>query len=262
MVHSSGRKKQKNVGCRLDRYPPELLFHSLSFPDFDTIYPQKNFQYANGKPIFCSKEEDYAWHVAHRSFDHPAVAIIDVVRAKRAGIAFYRNKKNLWQLDSIPSQFILNAHPRFREQVSAGGVPVYFDNGVPKLALIKVQRPNFSTWEIAKGKLEVGESPKQAAIREIQEEMGHQMKIEVIGNLGTARFGLYTPEGDPRLKTLYMYLLEADSQQQNFTPAEKEGILDVAWFTLEEAKKAVTHRSLFRVMNRLEELLQEIAKQR
>lgn len=261
-MHNNAGKKHKNNGCRLDRYPPELLFHSLSLVDFDSMRQNEKFQYTNGKPIFCSKEEDYAWHVAHRSFERPAVAIIDVVRAKRAGISFYRNKKNLWQLDSIPTQFILNAHPRFQEQVSAGGIPVFFDNGVAKLALIKVQRPNFSTWEIAKGKLEMGESPKQAAIREIQEEMGHQMEIQVIGNLGIARFGLYTPEGEPRLKTLYMYLLETGSQQKHFTPALKEGILEVAWFTLEEAKRAVTHRSLFRVMKRLEGMIFNLEKEK
>ena len=254
--------KQWNFGCRLDRYPPELLFHSLSLNDFEQMRQNDNFGYTNGKPMFCSKEEDYAWHVAHRTFERPAVAIIDVVRAKRAGISFYRNKKNLWQITSIPKRFVLNGHPKYKEQVSAGGIPIFFDNGIAKLALIKVQRPNFSTWEIAKGKLEIGETPEQAAIREIKEEMGYKMDIKVLNFLGVARFGLYTPDGEPRLKTLYMYLLESDIQQKNFEPATEEGIVDVAWFSLEEAKKVVTHRSLFHVMKRLESMIGALEKER
>ena len=41
--------------------------------------------------------------------------------------------------------------------------------------MIQVRRRSGLTWEVAKGKLEPGESPWQAAIREVQEEIGCTM---------------------------------------------------------------------------------------
>ena len=42
------------------------------------------------------------------------------------------------------------------------------------MALIQVKRPHARTWELAKGKLEYGETPQMTAKREIFEEMGYE----------------------------------------------------------------------------------------
>ena len=67
------------------------------------------------------------------------------------------------EIEKIPVAAILNAHPNYAEQISAGGIPYIIEDGEYKIALIQMKRTHFHSWEIAKGKLELGETPLQAA---------------------------------------------------------------------------------------------------
>ena len=51
---------------------------------------------------------------------------------------------------------------------AAGGVVVRWDRGRPQVAL--VHRPRRDDWTFPKGHLEAGESPEDAALREVEEE--------------------------------------------------------------------------------------------
>ena len=191
-----------------------------------------------------SVHENQAWQVAHRQREDPRILVIDASRAQRAGVHFNRSRQGLWQAKSIPSRFLLNTLDGYGEQVSAGGFPLYLGENGPELLLIRVRRRSGVTWEVAKGKLEPGETPWQAAIREVQEEIGCEMELKVDSNMGFIRYGFRTPDGSPRLKTVHIYLLSTPSRSVDFVPAGAEGIEDVAWFTPEQAVKAVAHRSL------------------
>ncbi len=50
--------------------------------------------------------------------------------------------------------------------------------------------------------------------------------------------------------------MESPTRVSEFNPAEKEGIQEVAWFTPQEAARAVTHRSLRPLMRRVKRLLE------
>jgi 8-oxo-dGTP pyrophosphatase MutT (NUDIX family) len=150
---------------------------------------------------------------------------------------------------------VLNLHDDFAEQVSAGGIPVWFGPEGPEFALIQVHRRSGNSWEVAKGKLELGEPPMEAAIREVREEMGCPMELEVLRSLGYVRYGFFTPEGHPRLKTLHMYLLRTPERVGDFAPADREGVRAVGWFTPRQAVRIVPHRSLRPLMRRLRRLL-------
>ena len=252
---SKGRRKQKRLV-----FPPDVLFHSMSQRKMKHLKVSPSLRYSKGKAIFFSKTEEYAWQIAHRSFTDPEVAIIDVPKARRNNIVFFRNKRNLWQTNTLPSQSIINTDERYSEQVSAGGIPIYFAADGPKVALIQVKRPFSLTWELAKGKLEIGESPRQAAIREVGEEMGVNMRLKIIDELGVVRFVMYTPDGSPRLKTLYLYLIQSDDYPQAFFPATEEGVMQVKWFDIETAVEMVTHRSLYSIMRRLRMVGETFAK--
>ena len=230
--------------------PPELLFHSVDAKQFAQMIQSPIFTYG-ARSVYASRILGYAWQVAHRTCLYPHVAIIDVPRAIAQGATFTHNAKNLWESKGIPTESILNAHPNFEEQVSAGGFPLFVDNGVPKVALIRMQRHTFVTWEISKGKLDLGESPEQAAKREIQEEMGCVMDLHTICTLGMTQFALHTEHGEPKLKTLYVYLFESTTFPQEFHCATSEGILDVQWFDIPTALSLVTHNSLKRIMKKL-----------
>jgi 8-oxo-dGTP pyrophosphatase MutT (NUDIX family) len=193
--------------------------------------------------------------VAHRQSDPPVVLYIDASRARREGTRFDRSAQGLWQATSIPVRHVLNLCEGFAEQVSAGGLPVCFGPEGPRLALIRVTRRNGSSWEVAKGKLEPGETPSEAAVREICEEMGARMELTVLQSLGAVRYGFTIPDGSPRLKTLHMYLLSTPTMEVDFRPAEGEGVREVGWFSPQEAATMVMHRSLKPLMRRICEQL-------
>ena len=121
---------------------------------------------------------------------------------------------------------------------------MFMDSSGPKLALIRVKHHHMTTWEVSKGKLELGEIPLHTAQREVQEEMGVPFTYGKHLSLGKVRFAFYTPQKEPRLKELYLYLLEVFNKPTSFTPAINEGVVDVAWFSPDEALEKVRHRTL------------------
>lgn len=198
-----------------------------------------------------SKSESQAWLVAHRGAKDPRVLYIDAGRAKQAGVTFHLNNRGLWQATAVPVRHVLNLREGFGHQHSAGGFPVFYGPKGPEIALIKVRRRFGTTWEIAKGKLEPGESPVQCAMRELQEEMGASLDLTLEADFGFARFGFMTPDKEPRLKTMYVYQFACADKVVDFNPAEKESVVDVGWFKPAQADKVIKHRSLRPLMRRL-----------
>ncbi len=224
--------------------PPDILYHGCTVPLAARASEQGRLRVAGNRPVYLSSSEAHAWRVAHRNDQAPEVLYIDAGRARRAGVSFRRGRSGLWLADHIPARFVLNLQAGFAEQFSAGGIIVRHLESGPELLLVSCRRASGATWEIAKGKLEPGESPPVTAVREVREEMGIDAGLEITNILGVARYGFRTPEGWPRLKTLYVYLMRADPCPEDFEPAALEGIEDVRWFPLEEAIQRVTHGSL------------------
>jgi len=231
--------------------PPDILYHATTLRRIDKLRRAGTLDVRGGRPVYLSRHEAQAWHVAHRQGEEPAVLIIDVARAMRDGCRFERNGQGLWQVAAIPVRHVLNLRDGYAEQVSAGGIPVWFGPRGPELALIRVQRRSGLTWEVAKGKLEDGEAPAEAAAREVNEEMGCAMALHLIAPLGSVRYGFTTPDGSPRLKTLHMFLFRTPERESCFLPSDREGVREVGWFSVEEAARLVTHRSLRPLMIRL-----------
>ena len=236
--------------------PPDILYHATSLGRIDKALARGIVEVRGGRPVFLSRHEGQAWQVAHRSLSEPAVLYVDVSRARRDGCFFERNSQGLWQTRAIPVRHVLNLADGFAEQVSAGGIPIWYGPEGPRLALIRVQRRSGTSWEVAKGKLEPGESPERAAVREVREEMGcPQLPLRITKSLGFIRYGFHTPDGCPRLKTLHMYLMVTPERCTEFAPSRREGILDVQWFEPEEAARVCNHRSLRPLMRTLRDAL-------
>lgn len=229
---------------RKSKFPPDVLYYATCQTVIDNAQSTGVIQLYKNRRIFLSHSEAYAWQIAQRSAKEPRVLFLDVPRAWRGGVYFTQNHIGLWQCDKLPFKFILNLQPTFKRQLSAGGVPFRFDGKIPKLALIQVARPHAKTWEIAKGKLEIGETPQMAAKREIFEEMGYDGPLEILQKIKTVHFGFVSPDGNTRLKSLFIFIMEMMEPTDQFIPRASEGIIDVKWFTLDEARRAVRHRSL------------------
>jgi 8-oxo-dGTP pyrophosphatase MutT (NUDIX family) len=112
-------------------------------------------------------------------------------------------------------------------EVSAGGLVVNRSGPVPQGALIgRLDRRGRLLWSLPKGHLEGGESPEQAAIREVQEETG--IRGRVVTKLGVIDFW-FVADSHRVHKTVHHFLLEAISGELSNADVEVD---DVAWVPL------------------------------
>lgn len=94
----------------------------------------------------------------------------------------------------------------------------------------------FGRWDLPKGKLEKGELPREAAVRECEEECGVQgLRIE-----GVLRptLHIYSYKDGYALKQTFWYLMRT-SYTGVLTPQTEENIDAVRWFSLTELKTTV-----------------------
>jgi len=79
--------------------------------------------------------------------------------------------------------------------------------------------------------------------------------MRILRHVEDVRYGFVAPGNQPRLKTVFLYLMAIDGEPTLAPPAEGEGIADVAWFTPDQAAAAVSHPSLVPAMSRARDLL-------
>ncbi len=236
---------------------PDILYHACTAEQVEGYQRLGSLRSEDGRPVWLSADEGQAWRAAHRMDGSPRVLFVDTARGRRRRLRVHRHRRNgLYMARSVALGDVLNLQPGFAEQLSAGGIPVARGpDGQARVALIRVTRRSGVTWEVAKGKLEPGEPPEWAGAREVQEEMGVECRFRVNDLVGLVRYGFMAPGGLPRLKTIYLYLMEPDGEMGTFCPSEREGIRDVQWFTPEEACEAVTHTSLVPMMRRARDMI-------
>lgn len=116
-------------------------------------------------------------------------------------------------------------------EYSAGGLVVDLDGDVPLGALIgRVDRHGRLLWSLPKGHIEVGETPEQAAIREVAEETG--ISGEILAELGTIDFW-FVADGRRIHKTVRHFLLRATGGELSDADVE---VTEVAWVPLPDIR--------------------------
>ena len=129
-----------------------------------------------------------------------------------------------------------------RTERSAGGV-VWRRTNHAKEAL--VIRDSHGNWALPKGHIEAGETPEQAARREIGEETGLTNLI-LTGELGTTDFWFqdkWESKGE-RVHKFVSYFLYKLVEDQPIITSEEEHIQASRWVTLIELPKLLTYKSL------------------
>lgn len=101
----------------------------------------------------------------------------------------------------------------------------------------------FGIWDLPKGKVEVGESAREAAIREVGEETG-VVDAEIISKLPST-YHIYKQKDNWILKKTYWYSMKS-ADNDNLVPQTKEVITKAVWMTMGAAKKVLpeSYRSL------------------
>ncbi len=118
------------------------------------------------------------------------------------------------------------------EETSAGGLVVDLGGRPARAAIIaRVNRAGRVEWCLPKGHLEAGETPEQAAVREIEEETG--IRGRILDGLGTIDYW-FAAEGRRVHKLVHHYLLEATGGTLTIEGDPDQEAIDVAWVPLEE----------------------------
>jgi 8-oxo-dGTP diphosphatase len=123
---------------------------------------------------------------------------------------------------------------------AAGGV-VWRRTAKGDLKVLLVHRPRYDDWSLPKGKLEPGESHRQAALREVHEETGLECK---------AREELRTVEyrdRKGRAKRVRYWAMELVSGE--FAPSRE--VDEMRWVTLHSIGKVVSYQRDARVVAEL-----------
>jgi 8-oxo-dGTP pyrophosphatase MutT (NUDIX family) len=97
--------------------------------------------------------------------------------------------------------------------------------------IARLNRAGRVEWCLPKGHLESGETPEQAAVREIAEETG--IEGRVLTALGTIDFW-FAAEGRRVHKLVHHYLLEATGGLLSIEGDPDQEAIEVAWVPLDE----------------------------
>lgn len=129
------------------------------------------------------------------------------------------------------------APPQHSEQISAGGVLFRITPQGHEVCLIAKHAGR--VWALPKGRLDTGETPQQAAVREILEETGHDARI--VDRLGSIEYEFLWKSNNTHYHKIVTYFLmnleRADAQARDSEADE------VAWVALAEAERRVTHEN-------------------
>jgi bis(5'-nucleosidyl)-tetraphosphatase len=129
---------------------------------------------------------------------------------------------------------------RRHDEVSAGGVVVRRAPGGDgwEACLIRVGR----AWSLPKGNLDAGETPEQAALREIGEEVGLPLdRLHVLGELPPSEY-MYRRDGRLISKIVYHFLVEAPADAPLHADAWE--VDEAAWVPFDEAVHRAAYRDL------------------
>ncbi len=128
-----------------------------------------------------------------------------------------------------------NSNPGKRvEEVSAGGL-VVDKSGEQGLLIGRIDKRGRMLWSLPKGHIEAGESPEDAALREVLEETG--IKSSITRSLGVIDFW-FMAEGKRIHKTVHHFLFTELSGTLEPQVTEVDA---VQWFPLDDIAKTLAY---------------------
>jgi 8-oxo-dGTP pyrophosphatase MutT (NUDIX family) len=139
------------------------------------------------------------------------------------------------------------------DEISAGGL-VIDGSGTKGLLIGRIDAKDPTRekllWSLPKGHIEAGESPEQAAVREVQEETG--IESEIYKSLGVIDFWFMA--GGKRIhKTVHHFLFKEKGGR--ISPQVSE-VDDVRWFPLDEIVERLAYPDEKKLIAHSKELLQ------
>ena len=99
-------------------------------------------------------------------------------------------------------------------------------------------KDSYGRWTWAKGHIEEGETPEEAAVREISEETGLK-ELKILKELGKQEY-FFTLKGEKTFKTVHVFLVEASGGEElNIQISE---IQEGKWYSPEDALDRIEYK--------------------
>ena len=156
-------------------------------------------------------------------------------RPKRRGSGNQNKPGARGVIKSAPTKKPIKKNPGKRvEEVSAGGL-VVDKSGELGLLIGRIDKRGRMLWSLPKGHIEAGESPEEAALREVREETG--IKSSITRSLGVIDFW-FMAEGKRIHKTVHHFLF---SEISGRLEAQLSEVDEVKWFPLDEIAKTLAY---------------------
>jgi 8-oxo-dGTP diphosphatase len=111
--------------------------------------------------------------------------------------------------------------------IKASGGVVWRRAGAGGVELVVVHRPRYDDWSLPKGKLDPGESWEDAALREVDEEVGLHCR------LGAELPPVAYTDQKGRAKVVRYWLMEPEDDAARFTPNDE--VDEMRWVDVEAA---------------------------
>jgi bis(5'-nucleosidyl)-tetraphosphatase len=139
---------------------------------------------------------------------------------------------------------------RVRRDSSAGVIVFRRDDGDLRFLLLKSRQTRRPIWEFPKGGVAQGETPRTAALRELQEETGippaHVRLIPGFQRTEHYRFTVRRESGGTAVRKRVIYFLgETDRDDVKISPDEAS---DFAWLEATEAVRRVRYPQRRRIL--------------
>ena len=132
-------------------------------------------------------------------------------------------------------------------EVKAAGCVVHRRGG-DGVEVALVHRPRYDDWSLPKGKLDAGESWEDAAVREVEEEMGTR------GALGEELEPVFYRDRKDRAKAVRYWLMEA-GEDDDFEPSDE--VDEVLWAGPRDALERLSYDSDRDTLTRALELIDQ-----
>jgi ADP-ribose pyrophosphatase YjhB (NUDIX family) len=146
-------------------------------------------------------------------------------RSERSGSKPNPTKKRVHKNQSVSKRV---------EEVSAGGL-VVDKSGEQGLLIGRIDKRGRMLWSLPKGHIEAGESPEDAALREVLEETG--IKSSITRSIGVIDFW-FMAEGKRIHKTVHHFLF---SELSGTLEPQVSEVDDVKWFPLDDIAKTLAY---------------------
>lgn len=138
-----------------------------------------------------------------------------------------------------------------KEQVSAGGVAYRRRGQRIEVALINVGEEG--RWQLPKGLVGRGESPEEAALREVREETG--LACEVVAPLETIEYWYFSKGRGARVrfhKRVHFFLMR---YKRGDVADHDSEVNEARWFEIGEAARALAFKGEREVLGRAREMI-------